>query len=44
LVRGKEAVGGRVTAYVCEGRTCMAPTGNPAELLKQIGTVHPLPS
>ena len=43
LVRGKEAVGGRVTAYVCEERTCMAPTGNPAELLRQVGTVHPLP-
>ena len=43
LVRGKEAVGGRVTAYVCEGRTCMPPTGNPAELLRQVGTVHPLP-
>ena len=42
-VRGKEAVGGRVTAYVCEERTCMAPTGNPAELLQQVGTVHPLP-
>ena len=43
LVRGKEAVGGRVTAYVCEERTCMPPTGNPAELLRQVGTVHPLP-
>jgi hypothetical protein len=43
LVREKEAVGGRVTAYVCEGRTCMPPTGNLAELLRQVGTVHPLP-
>jgi len=43
-VREKEAVGGRVTAYVCEGRTCMPPTGNPAELLRQVGTVHPLPA
>ncbi|HEX2709467.1 MAG TPA: hypothetical protein VHM68_01320, partial [Candidatus Deferrimicrobium sp.] len=43
LVRGKEAVGGRATAYVCEERTCMPPTGNPAELLQQVGTVHPLP-
>jgi uncharacterized protein YyaL (SSP411 family) len=42
-VREKEAVGGRVTAYVCEGRTCMPPTGDPAELLRQVGTVHPLP-
>ena len=44
LVRGKEAVGGRVTAYVCEGRTCMPPTSDPAELLQQVGTVHPLPA
>jgi uncharacterized protein YyaL (SSP411 family) len=42
-VRGKEASGGRVTAYVCEERTCMLPTGNPAELLQQLGTVQPLP-
>jgi hypothetical protein len=43
LVRGKEAAGGRATAYVCEERTCMPPTGNPAELLQQVGTVQPLP-
>jgi hypothetical protein len=43
LVRGKEAVGGRVTIYVCEERTCMPPTSDPAELLRQVGTVHPLP-
>ena len=34
LVRGKEAADGRATAYVCEGRTCMPPTGDPAELLR----------
>ena len=34
LVRGKKAAGGRATAYVCEDRTCMPPTGNPAELLQ----------
>ena len=43
LVRGKEAAGGRATAYVCEERTCMPPTDNPAELLQQVGTVQPLP-
>ena len=43
LVRGKEASGGRATAYVCEERTCMPPTGNLAELLQQVGTVQPLP-
>jgi len=41
-VRGKVAVGGRATAYVCEERTCMPPTTNPAELQQQVGTVHPL--
>ncbi|MBE0603070.1 MAG: thioredoxin domain-containing protein [Deltaproteobacteria bacterium] len=41
LVRGKEAAGGRATAYVCEGRTCMPPTGDPGELLRQVGTVQP---
>ena len=43
LVRGKEAVGGRATAYVCEERTCMPPTGDPAELLRQVGAVQPFP-
>jgi len=38
LVRGKAAVGGRATAYVCEGRTCRTPTGNPVELLQQVGS------
>jgi hypothetical protein len=42
LVRGKEAAGGLATAYVCEERTCMPPTSNPAELLRQVGTVQPL--
>ena len=39
---GKTAVGGRATAYVCEGRTCTAPTGDPAELMARIGPVRPL--
>ena len=43
MVRGKEAADGRATAYVCEERTCMPPTDNPAELLRQVGTVQPLP-
>ena len=42
LVRGKVAVGGRATAYVCEERTCMTPTGISAELLQQVGSVQPL--
>ncbi len=44
LVRGKEAAGGRATAYVCEERTCLPPTTDPAELMKQVGTVRPLPA
>ncbi|MEW6721174.1 MAG: thioredoxin domain-containing protein [Thermodesulfobacteriota bacterium] len=43
-VREKETAGGRVTAYVCEGRTCMAPTSEPDEFLRQAGTVRPLPT
>ncbi|MBP2674995.1 MAG: hypothetical protein H6Q84_1835 [Deltaproteobacteria bacterium] len=42
-VRGKEAAGGKVTAYVCEERTCMSPTADPAELLSQVASVRPLP-
>jgi uncharacterized protein YyaL (SSP411 family) len=41
LVRGKVAIGGRATAYVCEERTCMTPTGNPVELLQQVGSAQP---
>jgi len=36
LLRGKEAVGGRATAYVCEGRTCRLPTGDPGEFSRQL--------
>jgi len=42
LVRGKVAIGGRATAYVCEERTCMTPTGISAELLQQVGSVQSL--
>jgi uncharacterized protein YyaL (SSP411 family) len=44
LVRGKQAAGGRATAYVCEEHTCLPPTADPAELMKQVGTVRPLPA
>jgi uncharacterized protein YyaL (SSP411 family) len=43
LLEGKEAVGGKVTAYVCENRACRLPTGDPAEFSRQLGPVTPLP-
>ena len=43
LLRGKEATAGRATAYICENRTCMLPTADPAEFSRQIGSVTPLP-
>ncbi len=40
---GKTAAGGRATAYVCEGRACMAPTADPDELKAQVRSVRRLP-
>jgi uncharacterized protein YyaL (SSP411 family) len=42
LVGGKTAIGGRVTAYVCENHVCELPTGDPAVFARQIARVHPL--
>jgi uncharacterized protein YyaL (SSP411 family) len=36
LVEGKEAIGGRPTAYVCEQRRCELPTSDPEELRIQV--------
>jgi hypothetical protein len=29
LVRGKKAIAGKTTAYVCENRVCQVPTNDP---------------
>jgi uncharacterized protein YyaL (SSP411 family) len=36
LLRGKEARGGQVTAYVCEDHVCSAPTSDPAAFAEQL--------
>jgi len=36
ILRGKEAIGGRATAYVCEDRACRLPTGDPTEFSRQL--------
>jgi uncharacterized protein YyaL (SSP411 family) len=43
LLRGKEAAGGRATAYVCENRICGLPVNDPAEFERQLRTVRKLP-
>src|SRR3990172_7840193 len=42
LLRGKEAAGGRATAYVCENRACGLPTNAPAEFATQLLPVKAL--
>ena len=37
IVKGKRAIGGAVTAYVCENRVCARPTSDPAVFAKQLG-------
>jgi uncharacterized protein YyaL (SSP411 family) len=37
LLRGKIAVGGKPTAYVCRGYVCQAPTTDPEVLAKSLG-------
>ncbi len=36
LLAGKNALGGRATAYVCENRVCARPTDDPAEFAAQL--------
>ena len=42
LVRGRRALGGRATAYVCLDRVCRLPTSDPAVFAEQLGVVAPL--
>jgi uncharacterized protein YyaL (SSP411 family) len=35
LLQNRPAIGGRATAYLCEGYVCQAPTGDPEELRRQ---------
>ncbi len=39
-LKGKSAVNGRSTAYVCEGGFCRLPAGDPADFEKQISIVE----
>ncbi len=41
---GKQALGDKVTAYVCEHGRCKEPTTDPAVLAREIAEVHPLPA
>ena len=41
-LRGKRAIAGRTTAYVCENRVCKYPTSDPAEFKKQLLAVRRL--
>jgi hypothetical protein len=36
LVKGREPVDGKTTAYLCRNRTCQAPTTEPEEMLRQL--------
>jgi uncharacterized protein YyaL (SSP411 family) len=36
LLRERDAVGGRATAYVCESYTCLRPVNTPEELAAQL--------
>jgi len=39
LLRDRPALGGRPTAYLCEGLVCRAPTTDPAVLAEQIDRI-----
>ncbi|MGE0681431.1 MAG: thioredoxin domain-containing protein, partial [Candidatus Binatia bacterium] len=43
LLQFKIAIGGKVTAYVCEQQICALPTEEPAIFGQQVTTVEPLP-
>jgi uncharacterized protein YyaL (SSP411 family) len=41
LLRERQALDGRPTAFVCEGRVCKLPTADPEEFARQIAEVVP---
>jgi uncharacterized protein YyaL (SSP411 family) len=43
LLEAKVPIGGKVTAYVCEGRVCSLPTSDPAVFARQVASVEALP-
>jgi uncharacterized protein YyaL (SSP411 family) len=43
LVRGKLALGGRATAYVCEQQVCKRPTSDPEVFARQIRATSTMP-
>ena len=44
LLEARGAIGGRPTAYVCEGFTCLLPTSDPDEVARQVAVSLPGPS
>jgi uncharacterized protein len=43
LLRDRRAIDGRVTAYLCEGFVCQAPTTDPSELARQLDAFNAKP-
>jgi uncharacterized protein YyaL (SSP411 family) len=43
LLSERTAIGGEVTAYLCEGFVCQAPTTDPSELARQLDTFSAKP-
>lgn len=41
ILKGKRALGGKATAYVCENRVCKFPTDSPEVFAKQISKINP---
>ncbi len=39
LLKNRDAIGGKTTAYVCEAHTCLLPTSDPAAFGEQIGKI-----
>ncbi len=43
LMKHKSAVNARPTVYVCENKTCQAPTNDPEVLAKQLAELFEIP-